>query len=251
MGALVDGGLLLIKDTGLTLTAANDNIDGVNFVLLELSILDLLVGGGAVEDALAAINDELLHLVGHDTLNKLASIGLNDLLEDRGNIANALAWADQTSSGIEGNAGSLDDVGGLTSDGGITFLDDNGVGNNGSEAINVAAKIDLNNVTVAELSRIFLSGGEMANDTVDRDASGESNTLLNLLALVNLSNKLGHEVVTSATEVDNLGSSLAKRNNKGDGLVGDFGGRLVLGDNIGVAKVGRSLGANAISVRHF
>lgn len=70
----------------LSFTTGNDDVQSVDFVDLEFVILDSLVKGGLVDDAVVAVKKMLLEFVGEDTFNWVAFVALGDFANDFSNL---------------------------------------------------------------------------------------------------------------------------------------------------------------------
>lgn len=84
---------------------------------------------------------------------------------------------------------------------------DDGVGSEGDEAIDVATEINLDNITGLESGRFGGEGRVVANDIVDGNAGGEGNTLFNTLVLEDTFALLFNEEITESASISNKLSS--------------------------------------------
>ena len=97
----------------------------------------------------------------------------------------------------------------LTSSDFIRLADNYIVTNNGTEAIDLGAQLDLDNLSFLQCRGGLLGVGlewcVWGDVGARRNGSAVSNALWDLLALVNLGNFLLQKLVTSLTELDNAG----------------------------------------------
>lgn len=219
------------------LASGNDNL------LLALNLVAVKEPRGGALDKVAVVgSDNLLEKVGDLGLRRgLLGGGLGLLLlgtgseETRGNHE-----AEEDLVGVvvgENQVGgaALDNIVGLVLGGG-----NNGVANNGTEAIDLSAELDLDGLTGLDLDGSLLLVGAQGSIGSDksggRDGGGVRETLGDLLATVDLGELLLDELVTLRADVDNL---LAGNDELGDlskDLLRDLSGGLVLGEGIGVVE---------------
>lgn len=64
---------------GFAFTSGNEDIEGVDFIELELVFINLLVESGLVDDGVVTVDQVLLEFVGKDTFKGVALVGFRDL----------------------------------------------------------------------------------------------------------------------------------------------------------------------------
>lgn len=102
--------------------------------------------------------------------------------------------------------GGQDDVGLLAGDGGMLVgLDNDGVGDEGGESVDVDSKFQLNQVSLLDVGGVFREGRVVSADLVDGDGGGEGQTLECVL-LVDLVQLLVDLVVSPQAEFEDLAS---------------------------------------------
>ena len=76
-------GVVLLR---LTLTGGDEDVEADNIAGSELELVNVLSGGGSVDDNIVAVNDVSLDLVGKDTLDSVALEFFSDLLNNFSNL---------------------------------------------------------------------------------------------------------------------------------------------------------------------
>lgn len=178
---LVDGGARgVVLD--LTLTGRDHDINAVDLVLGEGALLKVLALalGGVQDDLLLAVNDVLLLLVRQHALDGLAAVGGGNAANVVGHGGVGVTGADQADGGLGSLVGSHEDIGLLAGDGVLLRgTDNNGGGGNGAITIDLGTELDLDHVAgLEDLGGLGGERGEVADGVVDRDAGGETNTLM-------------------------------------------------------------------------
>lgn len=109
----------------------------------------------------------------------------------------------------------------------IRGADQDGVANNGREAVNLSTELDLDHLALLErgsgLLGVGLQGGVGGDVRAGGDGSAVADALGNLLALVDLGRLFLQQLVAALTELDNVGIGLDPSCSWSAGLVG--GGR--------------------------
>jgi len=184
---LEDGGTSLTLRS-LTLTSGHNDINGVNLIDLEGGILNLLVNIGALDNGLVTIDDVALELVAQNTLERLALEHLGNLTDDLGTLLVGVSWADEAVNALSGEVSSADGISGATGGGNLGALTaDDGVSNLNDEAVDVNTEVNLDEIALLEDSLVLRDERrEVTSAVVDRDASGEGDTLVHLDLVVNL-----------------------------------------------------------------
>jgi hypothetical protein len=104
----------------------------------EFLFVNALVEGLFVEDDLVAVDEMFLQLMGEDTFDGGHSVGRAYLVDHSSHFVVEVSGFYQTQSGLSGLVGSKDDVSlGASDQGVLVGLDNDGVGNEGSEAVDV------------------------------------------------------------------------------------------------------------------
>lgn len=190
---------------GLALTGGKADIDGVDLVLLEGAVVDLLGGILTGNDDLVAINNVLLHLVHEGSLDEVDAVGLSDLGEKRGNLVVLSAGGDELLAELAHVVGGAHEV--VEDGGSLSAGNDAGLSDNGDETVDVATHIDLADIAGLEDDALLGVGGVVANAIVDGNAGREGDALLDLLVGVDALALLGDQKITEGAEVGNLLSS--------------------------------------------
>ena len=165
-GTLVDGASS-VHLLGLALSTRDEHVQGEHVVDSELLRLDSLLEGLFVEDDLVAVDEVLLELMGEHTFEGVHIVGSGNLLDHLGHVVVELSRLDQPDGSLSGLVGSQDDIGLLAGDGGILVgLDDQGVGHEGCESVDVDSEFDLDEITFLDGGGVLLEGGEEAADFV-------------------------------------------------------------------------------------
>lgn len=198
--------------------------------------------GGALDEVAVVGADNLLEKVGDLGLRRrLLGGGLGLLLigtgseKTRGNheaeedLVGVVVGENQVS------VAALDNIVGLVLGGG-----NDGVANDGAEAIDLSTELDLDGLTGLDLDSSLLlvgaQGSVGSDESSGRDGSGVGEALGDLLAAVDLGKLLLDELVALGADVDDL---LAGDDELGDlskDLLRDLSSGLVLGEGIGVVE---------------
>jgi hypothetical protein len=94
---------------------------------------------------------------------------------------------DESESGLGSFVGSQDDIGLLSGDGGIFIgLDNNGVTNEGSKAIDMYSEFDFDEITFLDVGGIFLKRGKISAYFVGGDGGRGGETLEDGLFIIDL-----------------------------------------------------------------
>ena len=171
----------LVAQLCLAFTGGYVDIEVDNLALLELPLLDVLQRLLLGDDRLVAINHVLLSLVGQNTLNHVATVLGSDLVHVLSNFSVGASTLDQTLSSTEDVVGSPDSVGSTRSS---LVSNNDGVGGVDSKAVDVCTTHNLCDLTSLEDSRLILQGAVVTHNVVDRDATGESDTAIDLLGFL-------------------------------------------------------------------
>lgn len=205
-GALVDGaaevGLL-----GLSLAAADVDVESEDVVDCELLAVDALLEGLLVDDDLVAVDEVLLELVGEHALERAHLVGLADLLDHLGHLVVGVARLQQPHCSLRGLVGSKDHVRLLAGDRRVLVgLHHDGVGGEGSETVDVRAELELDEIALLDGIGILLEGRVIAADLVDGDGGRESQALEDRFFVIDLGELLVDEAVGPEAELEDLGA---------------------------------------------
>lgn len=142
-------------------------------------------------------------------LDKMHIVRLGDGGESLRHLGVGVAGADHALAHLAHQTSSSHQVVDLGLLGGVHVLvgNHNGVGSESSEAINVAAKIHLDDVSRSKSDGVLGIGRVVTDNIIDRDAGGERDTLLDVLALEDLRALLLNEAITKGADVRNELSS--------------------------------------------
>ena len=216
---------------------------GNNNLLLALNLVALEEPRGGALDKVAVVGlDNLLEKLGDLGLRRrLLGSGLGLLLIGTGSEeARGDHETEEELVGVVGgenqvSIATLDNIVGLVLGGG-----NDGVANNGAEAIDLSTKLDLDRLAGLDLNNsLLLVGGQGSvggDESGGRDGGGVGEALGDLLAAVDLGKLLLDELVTLLADVNDL---LAGGNELGDlskDLLRDLSSGLVLGEGIGVVE---------------
>lgn len=122
-----------------------------------------------------------LVLITQDAVQGLASILIADSLDLVGQLGVLHAGSNGLGTSLSSVVCSKDRIG-LTALCGTA--NDEGVSSQGGEAIHVSTEVDADEIAVLEGGAVLGHGGIMAADLVNSEAGGESNTTLEVLALL-------------------------------------------------------------------
>ena len=139
---------------GLALPGADDHVQRVDLVHLELVFLDLLLEVLLGDDDLVPVDDVLLQLVGQNSLKSLHFVALSNFTDEVGHLVVGLPWLQQSQGSIDGVVGGQDDVG-LPSLHHLLFLDNHSVGNQSHIPVNLHSEVNLDDVSVLDYHFIF------------------------------------------------------------------------------------------------
>jgi len=226
--ALEHGGAHVAELT-LTFTGRNVHVEVDNLTLVESPLFNLLGGLLLRDDGLVAVDAVLLDFVGESTLHHVALVGSSDLVHVLGDLVVGRALFDLAFSSTENIVSSFDRV--SSTRGSLAITNNNGVGSGGTEAINLGTNADLGNITSSKLGGLVLERGVVTNNVVDRDASGESNTTIDLLCLltvVNFLELLLNVCIDSLAHLVKVSTNLAESDSMFHGSIGNEGSCFVL-----------------------
>ena len=231
-----------VSFSGLSLTSGDhhleqEDISGHEFALLNSSLWVVLVGNGII-----AVDDVSLEFMGEHAING----GALELLTNFGNgfsdgdIGSLLENESLGSS--EASISTLEDLGLLSLEGlaGVS-RDENGVSQGSNISIQVAAELDLGEVSFIEGCALVVQRRVVADDVVHRDRGGESDSsfeLLRLLVIKYFSQFLVYEFVDLIANLENIFSGLALFDGLGKGLVGNLASGLIFVQNGGLFDEG-------------
>ena len=102
---------------GLTLAGGDEDVEADNIAGSELEFVNVLSRGSSVDDAIVAVNDVSLDLVGKDTLDSVALEFFSDLLNNFSNLVVGGGNGDFTASSLEGVVSGKNNVSLASSDG--------------------------------------------------------------------------------------------------------------------------------------
>ena len=176
----------------------------------ELPVVNSLLWGLLIDNALVTIDQVLFGLVGDNTLHWLNLVVSADGSDLGGHILVQTSNLDRPGGSEEGVISSQNNIGllsvGLSSD-------NDGVSAVGSVAVNVGSKLNLDDVFGLKFGGVISAWGEVSADLVDRDASWECNTSLELLRFLiaeGLLQLLHNEIVNSSANGRDVGAINAK-----------------------------------------
>lgn len=223
------------------------HINTINLILLKRALRDPLLSRLRVRRAesnlLGPVNDEMLHLMHADVGDEFYTVSFSDLSKSSGDHGVGVTGLDKSGGDLHSVVACLGDVAhfGGGEDGGGVFGggDDDGVGGTGYVAVDVAAEVDLDDVSGEQCGGgvgFRLEGGEVTDALVDREADGEGNALLNILAVFLLVVDLGKGFIDDALsdndQIEDGSPGDDVGDEGGEGEVGDTGGLEVFGDDL-------------------
>lgn len=192
-------------------------------------------------DFLTSFNVVVIKLVGKHAFQGSATVILNNIINNLGNIPVLVASLDGSKSSLSRVPGSSNGISDLGRDLAIGIRESNGVSENSGKAINLSTKSNLNDITSLQSDILFLSSTlqrrVMGNNVVGTDRGGERDTLNKLLVF---SKDLGkfffNEGIASSNDVGNLSTNNAERLDMSKSLVGNLTSSLVLGKSLRVLE---------------
>lgn len=137
---------------------------------------------GSVDDDIVAIDDMSLDLVGKDTLYSVALELLSHLLNYCGHLSVGTSQGNFALGSLEGIPGGQNHISLAACDCAITHNDS--CGSIRSIAIEVGTADDFSDISFLKYLALIEKWRVVAHHVVDRDASGEGNTTLKMLALL-------------------------------------------------------------------
>lgn len=123
--------------SGLAFSGRNDDVKCEEIIDLEFDFLNMLVGCLTIEDDSVAVDEVFLHFVGEDAFNCGALVGGANLLDDFGDIRVVLPGFQEAEGCLDCFVGCKDCV--CFAVFGLLLAHDDGVADQGDEAVNVAA----------------------------------------------------------------------------------------------------------------
>jgi hypothetical protein len=209
-------------------TVTSDTLAGSqNDLLLALNLVSLELPAGGVFDEVAVVAlDELLKELGDLALaERLLCTCLGNLLLGAGGEKTGRQHGSQkelvgvVSGEDKVSLAALEFAVGV----GLGRGNNDRVADNGTEAINLSTELDLDALGSLELDggllSVGLEGSVGGDESAGRDGGGVSDTLCDLLALVDLCDLLLEELVTLLADLDNLGALSAPSLNSCQSLV--------------------------------
>lgn len=149
-----------------------------------------------------------LELMRKDSFQGSDLVSIGNLLDDLGDLIVVVSGLDESESSLSSFVGGQDDISLLSGDGGIFIgLDDNGVSNEGSKAINMHSEFDFNEITFLDVDRFFLERGKIAAYFVDGDGGGEGKTLEDRFFIIDLGEFLIDLAVGPEAEFEDLATN--------------------------------------------
>ena len=137
--------------------------------------------------------------MGEDSLDWVDFVSLADLADGGSDLFVVVSWLEESYSGLHAIIGGSDGIG---LDAGYLLLsDNNGVGEDSEESIEVGSKVNFDNISGAEFDIVTLKRGEMSTNFVDREAGGEGDSSSELLLLEGLLALRYNEVVTKFADL--------------------------------------------------
>ena len=170
------------------------------------------------------------------TLKSNNTVVLDNSVNNLGDVPVLVTGLDGSKSGLSGVPSTSDDISDTARD---LTTNDNSISNRSSVTVNLSTKSNLDNVTGLQGDLglgIRGRGRKVSNNVVGRDGSRESNTLADLLALVNVLSLGQNKLVTLDTDVNDLSSLNGQSLDLLKNTVGDFTSSLVLGQDVGVGN---------------
>jgi hypothetical protein len=165
-------------------------------------------------DNVVAINAELLDGVGENALNHVDVVVSANLVHGFGDFVVGSSILDDALTSHHGVVGGKKNI----SLAGLAGANNNGVGSNGSKAVDVATGNDLDHIAVLDGDTLVGKGGEVTNHVIDRNASGEGNSTLKLLGLLGVVDLLELDInfgINSLADGVNIGVNLAELDSLG------------------------------------
>lgn len=192
---------------GFAFSTAHEHIQSENIVHLEFLVLDFLLEGLLVEDNLVAVNQVLLEIVGKDTFQRLNFIGVAHFLDGLSNLVVEVTWFDQSQCSLGSFIGGKDNIGFLASDGSLSIrLHNDGVGSKSSKSVDMGTEFDFDEVTFLDGGGLFGHGRVVSAHLIDRNTSGEGDSLEDLLLVEDLVELLDEGGVAEEAQVEDLGA---------------------------------------------
>lgn len=165
---------------GLSFAAADEDVQGEDVVDCKLLSVHSLVERLLVYDYLVAVDQVLLQLVRKHTLHGMHLVGIADFLDHFRNLVVGVPWLEQSEGSLSSLVGGEDDVCLFASDGCIFIgLNDEGVCDEGREAIDVCSEFYFDEVSLLDGGGVFLEGRIIGADLIDGDGGGEGESLEN------------------------------------------------------------------------
>lgn len=193
----------------LSLSSGNDNIQCVDLVDLEFVIIDLLIEGFLVDDAVVSVDQMLFQFVGKHTFEGIHFVGFSDLLDSLGNGVVDVSGLELSQSGLDRLVSSQNNIGLSTGNGSIDIrLHNDGVSDECDITVDVHTQVDLDEVTFLDSDAILFQRRVVSADLVDGEAGGEGDTLVHWLLVVDLGALAFNEPVGKHAGVNNLNSHL-------------------------------------------
>ncbi len=158
----------------------------------------------------------LLEVVGEHSFQWVDLVAIADLLDSVSDLVVEVSWLQDSQGCLGCFVGGQDDISFSAGYGSLGVrLHDDRVGDKGRETIDVGSQFDFDEITLLDGGGLLWHGRVMAADFVDRNASGEGDSLEDLLLVVDLGELLEQEVVSEEADVEDL---------RADGdLLDDFG----------------------------
>mmetsp|Transcript_55201 Transcript_55201/g.81068 ORF Transcript_55201/g.81068 Transcript_55201/m.81068 type:complete len:231 (-) Transcript_55201:166-858(-) len=206
VGSALEDSALGVELAALALARRHHYIHSVGLVGLESALLHGVPGHVFVGDDLGTVSGETLDLVGHHAIHRLAAVCVDTLLKKGRDLRVLLAGLKHADDDIASGLAGHDSI--SSTSGHRSRANNHGGGHKRNVAIHVHAQIDLANVTLLEIDRVLLEGREVAAAVVERNAGGESNTLLYLFTLVHRGKLLVDELVARLAQLGNALASL-------------------------------------------
>jgi hypothetical protein len=165
---------------GLAFSTAHEHIQSEDVMDCKLLGVHSLVEGLLVYDHLVTVDQVLLQLVGKHALQRMHLVGITDLLDNFGHLVVGVSGLQESEGSLCSFVGGEDDVCLFASDGRIFIgLDDEGVCDEGREAIDMCSEFNFEEVSLLDGGGVFLEGRIIAADLIDGDGGGEGESLEN------------------------------------------------------------------------
>lgn len=166
---------------GLALAAGHENVEADNITRSELEFLNEHLRGGFIDDHIVSVDQVFFEFVGKHALYCLHLELFSDLGDNFGDCVVGGHLSDGADGSLLSVVGCEDDIGFLSVD--LSFADDDRVCGLSGVAVDVAAEINFNDISVVELGALIRQRRVVTAKLVYRNAAWERDSTLELLRL--------------------------------------------------------------------